>query len=137
MNGCWMIAKMEHLLQHGPANRFVKIGSGSSVSGDILYKKGLLAVLRKQMTMGLAQDVFFSTQTATIQVGHPAAAPRWQDTMRRVQERVVGSARRELWWNTKSGDLPGSFAGWVRTYLDETATTLKFLALVAYPVHVV
>lgn len=40
-----------------------------------------------------------------------------------------------MWWSSVRRDLPRSVAGLRHTYLDKTAKSLTFSALVAYPVH--
>lgn len=48
----------------------------------------------------------------------------------------MGSATRDVWWTSESGDLPMSSAGLIQTHLNMTVAPLQCNALVAYPVYV-
>lgn len=50
---------------------------------------------------------------------------------------MLGSARKDLWWTSETGDLPRLFTCLIQNYSNKTATSLKFSALVAYGAHVV
>lgn len=58
----------------GSAKRFVRTARSSSVSGAILHRKIVLAILRRQVTVGLSLDMFFSSQNVPELVEHPVAA---------------------------------------------------------------
>lgn len=86
--------------------------------------------------MGLWEDVFFSSQNVSKLEGHPAAALDERDTEKRIQKKAMRSAKSEMGWNSKSGDSPNSLAGVMQTYIDKTATSLKFSTFVVYLVYV-
>lgn len=95
-----------------------------------------MAVLRRQMTIDLSQDMFFSSEDLLKHGRHPLAAVQGQDIKRRVWDNVLRSARRRVCWISESRDLPKSFAGLIQTFSDKTAKSLKFNAPDAYKAHV-
>lgn len=68
---------------------------------------------------------------------HFVPAVHGKETLKKVQERVTGSVRRDLWWNGESGDLPGSFPGLIQMHSENPETSLNFNALLLYAVHAV
>lgn len=87
--------------------------------------------------MGWSQDLFFSSHDVFKYVRHSVAALHGQGLEKPVQERVIGSARRDVGCTSESGDSPRSFAGLIQIYSDKTAKSSKVSVLVGYPVHVV
>lgn len=76
--------------------KIVETGSRSSVSGAMLYRKDVLAVLEKEKAMGLSRDVFFNLKDVSESLEHSVGTLRGQKTQRRVQERVMGLKRGDL-----------------------------------------
>lgn len=105
--------------------------------GVILHKDEILSDLRRQMKVGLSQDVLLSSQDDPKQVGHFVAALHGQDKEGKAPKTLAGSAKRDVWWSAESEHLPRSCAGLIQTYIDKTATTLRLNTLAAYPAHVV
>lgn len=128
-------SKNETLAAKGYAKKIVRTGRGSSASGAILYRKDVLAILRKQIMMGLSQSVIFTSQDVPRHVGHLVTALRGQRAEKEPEKRME-LARRNVWWNSDSEDSPRSFDCLRQIYWDQTATSLKFHALVFYPVRV-
>lgn len=117
--------------------RILRIKSGSSISGAVLYKKNVLEVLRGSTTMDLSQDLFFSSRVVPRPVEHPVATLHRQDGQRRARKRLMMSAWRDMWTASEGGDLPRSFPGLAQIYLEMMATSSKFNAFAAYPARVV
>lgn len=69
----------ETLAAEGFAKKILKTGRPLSRLGAFLYRKVVSAVLRRQTTMALSQDVFFSSQGDSKHIGNPAAALYRQD----------------------------------------------------------
>lgn len=67
----------------------MRTGSDSSLSRAILYKSVAMVAVRRQMTMGLLQDVFFSSQNDLKHIGHSVPALQRQNAEKRVRESVM------------------------------------------------
>lgn len=85
----------------------------------------------------VAYNVFFNSQNVLKQVWHPVNSLHEQDMEKRVRVRVMGSAGRNEWWISESGDFPKSSDGLIQVCLDRTATSLTFNAPIAHPAHLV
>lgn len=88
------------------------------------------------MTRALSQDMFSSSQEVPKHVGHSAAALPGQEIEKRVRERRIGSARKDVCWKSESRNLPRSSVSQIQIYSDKLATSMNFHALVAYPFYV-
>lgn len=119
------------------AKNTVRVRSGFSLSEAVPYKKDVLTVSRRQMTIGVSQDVFFNLQGVRQHFLHLVAALHGRDTDRSLLKKVVRSARREVRWNSERKNLPRSFADLMQMYLDKSTTSLRIDVLVAYHVHAV
>lgn len=115
----------------------MKIGSGPSVSAAELYKKKVVAILRRQMAMSSSFTVLFSSKGFSKGTGHSARTLPGQNPQRKVGERVTASRASEVRWNSETDQLPRSFAESIQIYIDKTATSWKFNVLLAYAVHFV
>lgn len=89
-------SRADALAAKGFEKIIVRTRSGSAVSTAVLYKNDVLAVLRRQMTIGLSQDVVFSLLTVPKHIGHPIAALHGQGTEKGVREKATGLARRDV-----------------------------------------
>lgn len=67
--------------------KVVRIETGLSVRGAVLYETNVSAVFRRKMALDLSQKMFFSSQGVLKLVKHPVAALYGQNTQWRVQER--------------------------------------------------
>lgn len=71
------------------SEKVLKIRGGSSVSGAVLNKKNILAVLREQMAMSTLQNVFCRQQDVLKRKENPASSLEGQSTQRKVPERIA------------------------------------------------
>lgn len=106
------------------------------MSEAVFHNKDVLAVLQRQMTMTLSQDVFFKSRDVPKLIRHSAAALHGRGMKEEVQERVLRLARRGVCCNSENGDLTRSIAHLIQIYLNKTATSLKFNGPAAYPAQV-
>lgn len=97
-------------------NEIRKLKSCSSLPEAVLYKNGVWVALRRQMTTSLSQNVFFSSQEVLKHLGHLVATLHERVTEKRLRKRMMGLAKRELWWSSEGVDLPRSFSGLVQIY---------------------
>lgn len=125
----------EALAAEVSAKDIMTIERGFSVSKAFLCKKDDLAVLPRQMTVGLLQDVFCVSKAVQKHFEHSVFALHGLDTERRVGK-MARSAERDLCWCTQSRELLRPIGGLIQTYSDKTATSLMLNALVPYRGHV-
>lgn len=65
----------------------VKIESGSSVFGVVLYRKDDLALTRSQKATGSSQDMFLSSEEALQDIVHCFGTLQGEEKQRKVRER--------------------------------------------------
>lgn len=75
----------EALAAECSGKEIVRTESGFSLSGAVLNKKNVLAFLRRQITMSLSQDLFFSSRGVLKHVGHPVTALHGHGADRKVR----------------------------------------------------
>lgn len=77
------------------------------------------------MTMRFLQKVAFSPQDAPEKTWHFVHTLGDRSTRSKMQERVVASRSSDVWWNSETSQLPGSFASLIQIYSDKTAISLQ------------
>lgn len=89
----------EELGGDGLTKKIGKIRSGSPVSGAVLYKKEVLAVLLRQIATSSPPDVPFSSQDVREETKHLFGTLHGQNTQRKVWEKVIASRSSEEGWS--------------------------------------
>lgn len=126
----------EALAAKGFAKKIMRTRGSFSMSGGVLHKKIFGSSTETDDNVFVAGRVFQLTECSkTYQISCSCSARAAY--RKKSRGRVMASARREVWWNGESEDLQRSFAGLIQVYLAKTATSFKFIALVAYPVYVI
>lgn len=80
----------------------MKSGSSLSVSGAALYRKNVLADLKRQMGMRPLQDRLFSSEDVPKETWHSFGMLHGRKTQSKVRERVMPLKSSDLWWGSKT-----------------------------------
>lgn len=86
----------------------VKNRRDSSVSGAVLYKKGVLAVFQRHMATNSSQNVFSSLQDVLQDATLLSGSLHGQRTQRKLRERVTALGNCDMWWNSETSQSPRS-----------------------------
>lgn len=79
----------EELAAGGFKTKIVRNETNSSAFGAALYKKKVVAVLRRQIAISSSQDVVFSSQEAPKGTWHRAGTLHRHKTKRKVREKLM------------------------------------------------
>lgn len=115
----------------------MKSGTGSSVFAAALYEVDFLAVSKRQMAVSSSRVVLYCLQDVLEETKPLIGMLHGRVSRWKSQKSVKRLRSSDVWWNSKSGQLPRSLAGLIQSYSDSMATSLKFNALVAFRAYVV
>lgn len=90
-------SKNEDLAGECFAKEIMKVGSGSSLPGAVMYRRDARSVLRIQMAMSSSQGKSFSSQDDPKGMRHSVHTLHLQKSQRRVREKMMAWKSSDLW----------------------------------------
>lgn len=117
--------------------QIAKIGCPSSVSGAVLKKKNVVAILRGRLATSSSEDVFFGLQVVPEESKQSASLRHGQKIQRKVRETVMAPTSSDVWWNNEYGQLPRSVSELIQSSSGKTWSSLRSMTLVTDSGHLV
>jgi len=124
----------------------VQFDDGTEIHSSVLYKKDILAVLRKQIALAKDGDFEYRCQHShrgnndneaphNYIYSHPMHTSHFMNLQDDLERRVKTSPDKSVYWSNRKESL--SFPGFIQIFTDKTVTTMKANGMAAHAVHAV
>ena len=124
----------------------VRYDDGSEIHSSVLYRKDVLEVLRKQVTMAKEGDMEYrctdgshsnenNTSSDDYTYSHPMHTSHFLNLQTNLEKRVKSSTDTNVYWSDSKESQ--SFPGFIQIFTDKTVTTMKANGMAAHAVHAV